>query len=62
MSDFARFGITELNAMNILSDHGVISDNCISWVDVGNKEAALEFLEQLLSGQPSRDPSGNKAG
>jgi hypothetical protein len=62
MSDFTRFGITELIAMNILSDHGVISDNCVKWIDVGNKEAALEFLEQLFSSQPPRDPSSNEAG
>lgn len=31
--------------MNALQDYGIISDNCVRWDDVGNKEQAVEWLK-----------------
>lgn len=39
-------GRTECEAMNALQDHGIISDNCVDWEDVGNKPKALQWLSQ----------------
>lgn len=30
--------------MNLLQDHGVISDNCVMAVDVANCDEAVKFL------------------
>ncbi len=38
-------GWTELAAMNALQEHGVISDNCVDWADVGNKAQAIAWLK-----------------
>ena len=35
-----------VKAMNALQDHGVISDNCIDAKDVGDSEAAVQWLIQ----------------
>ena len=31
-------------AMNALQEHGIISDNCVSWDDVGNQDEARAWL------------------
>lgn len=30
--------------MNALQQHGIISDNCVTWEDVGNREEAISWL------------------
>ena len=42
----AAHGLDERLTMNLLQDHGVISDNAVSVADVGNGGAAIAFLEK----------------
>ena len=50
-------GLDEVDAMNELQDHGIISDNCISAAEVGDSGKAVAWLamrsEEKLS-QPKR--------
>lgn len=43
----ARNGRTEIECMNALQNHGVISDNCVWWADVGwqSRQKAILWLE-----------------
>ncbi len=41
-------GRTETEALNELQTHGVISDNCVTWADVFNKEEATAWLRGTL--------------
>lgn len=41
-SDLA--GRSEIEALNILTEFGIISDNAVWWSDVGNVEEALNWL------------------
>lgn len=43
-----RMGIKEAHAMNALQNHGVISDNAITFCDVGNYAHAMIWLHQNL--------------
>lgn len=49
-SHLQRNHIDEVETMNILQTHGVISDNCVSAKDVANQDAerACEWLEENL--------------
>jgi hypothetical protein len=53
----AASGLDEVDAMNELQDHGIISDNCISAAEVGDSGKAVAWLamrsEEKLS-QPKR--------
>ncbi len=40
-------GWTEVEAMNELQEHGIISDNCVDWKDVGNQEEAIKWLNNF---------------
>jgi hypothetical protein len=31
--------------MNELQEHGIISDECVDWIDVGNQDEAIAWLE-----------------
>ena len=42
----AACGLDELAVMNLLQDHGVISDNAVGVADVGNGGAAISWLEK----------------
>lgn len=37
-------GIDPIHAMNILQEHGVISDNCVHIEDIGNHFHAMKWL------------------
>lgn len=39
--------LNETEVMNILQDHGVISDNCVSAADVAGSGKAVAFLNTL---------------
>jgi hypothetical protein len=41
----AAIGLDETQAMNLLQNHGVISDNCVGVEDVGNGGDAVAWLE-----------------
>jgi hypothetical protein len=48
-------GIDEVQAMNLLQDHGIISDECVVPEDVGDSGKALTWLNDrrhLLSIKP----------
>ena len=45
-SYIAARGLDARLVMNELQDHGVISDNAVSVVDVGNGGAAIAWLEK----------------
>ena len=42
----AARGLDELAVMNLLQEHGVISDNSLGVADVGNGGAAIAWLEK----------------
>jgi hypothetical protein len=42
----AAHGFDQVRVMNLLQDHGVISDNAVSVADVGNGGAAISWLEK----------------
>lgn len=37
-------GRSEDEAMDALQQHGIISDNCVTWLDVGNRDEAIAWL------------------
>jgi hypothetical protein len=39
-----RIGWSEDKAMNVLQEHGIISDNCVAIDDVGNYAKAMMWL------------------
>ena len=39
--------LNEAEVMNILQDHGVISDNCVSAADVAGSGKAVSYLNTL---------------
>jgi len=41
-----RFFCNETECMNALQEHGIISDNCVWWLDIGNTEEAILWLTQ----------------
>ena len=42
----AARGLDEVSVLNELQEHGVISDNAVSVVDVGNGGVAIAWLEK----------------
>ena len=42
----AARGLDEVSVLNELQEHGVISDNAVSTVDVSNGGAAIAWLEK----------------
>jgi hypothetical protein len=51
MSESLRFyiaarGLDQVSVLNELQEHGVISDNAVSVADVGNRRAAIAWLEK----------------
>lgn len=32
--------------MNALQNHGIVSDNCVTWDDVGNRDEAIAWLRR----------------
>jgi hypothetical protein len=42
----AAYGLDEVAVMNLLQEHGVISDNAVSVADVGNGGVAIAWLEK----------------
>jgi hypothetical protein len=41
-----QIGMSELKAMNVLQDHGVISDNCVKLDEVGNYARAMIWIDE----------------
>jgi len=41
-----RIGCDEVRLMNILQEHGIISDNCITIDDVGNYAKAMMWIHE----------------
>ena len=37
----------EIDAMNTLQDHGIVSDNCVHAAEVGDTGRAVSFLNNL---------------
>jgi hypothetical protein len=37
----------EIDAMNTLQDHGIVSDNCVTAAEVGDTGKAVSFLNNL---------------
>jgi hypothetical protein len=46
----AAHGLDEVRVMNLLQDHGVISDNAVGVADVGNGGVAIAWLEKRGTG------------
>ena len=42
----AAHGLDEVAVMNLLQEHGVISDNAVSVAEVGNGGVAIAWLEK----------------
>ena len=42
----ASCGLDEVRVMNLLQEHGVISDNAVEVADVGNGGGAIAWLEK----------------
>jgi hypothetical protein len=42
----AACGLDEVDVMNFLQEHGIISDNAVSVADVGNGGVAIAWLEK----------------
>ena len=49
-ASIAACGLDEVAVMNLLQDHGVISDNAVRVADVGNGGAAIAWLEKRGTG------------
>lgn len=50
LSDYiTRHNLDPVKTMNLLQDHGIVSDNCVEPADVGNPEAAIRFLQRNLT-------------
>jgi hypothetical protein len=55
----AAMGLDEVETMNLLQNHGVISDNCVGVEDVGNGGDAVAWLEARegwRGGKPTKTP------
>jgi hypothetical protein len=50
----AASGLDEVEAMNELQDHGIISDNCISAAEVGDSGKAVSWLALQTGEKMSR--------
>ena len=55
----AAHGLDQVRVMNLLQEHGVISDNAVGVADVGNGGVAIAWLEKrgteaLRAGQMAR--------
>jgi hypothetical protein len=37
-------GISEIRAMNLLQEHGIVSDNCVAASEVGDTGKAISWL------------------
>ena len=50
----------EIDAMNTLQDHGIVSDNCITASEVIDTGKAVSFLNTLLPEQKPKKIHKNK--